>query len=436
MLQAAIPGSDWWFAAPEDKTWTNKSFQELQSIAAKGDAAGQYYLGRAYFFGQGQPRNAIEAFHWVHRAADQGYAQAQLLTSRFFYAGLGTNRNEGQGFAWAVRGAAQTNADALALLGLAYAGGEGTPRDALKARESFERAVAAGSKIAGKWLADFYIKGEAQTARRTNYAAALYWYECAASNGIASAGYQAAEMYQQGLGTPPDDERAIAWVRRMADQEGAPYILEKLAEFYSNGLAEPRHADETPIVLLRRAAARRAAMFYKTDELSRLECWALIHSCQNVWNRCRFGVGTSRDYIAAAQWMWQAWRVEARYSAGGTRSLLGVTECPFNAILKGEVLPLTSDERLWQEAVRLTYQALEQQSAEALHRIAEHYRDGSVLSPQEPARSWAWFHRAAELGYEPAKEDLQKLENTLVAHELAKAKTYWIPPRRSGQFEP
>src|SRR4051812_35292211 len=90
---AAIPGHEWWFAGPADAAWTNKTFAEIQAAAERNDAAGQYYLGYMFFFGQGCTQEVNKAFLWIHRSAEKGDAQAQLLTARFFFAGLGINRN-------------------------------------------------------------------------------------------------------------------------------------------------------------------------------------------------------------------------------------------------------------------------------------------------------------------------------------------------------
>ncbi len=97
-------------------------------------------------------------------------------------------------------------------------------------------------------------------------------------------------------------------------------------------------------------------------------------------------------------------------------------------ILKGKVPALTTDERLWQQAVHLVHEALDEGRAEAWHRIGENYRDGSTLTPRQPLFAWGWFARAAELGYPPARDALRTLETTFTGEELAKAKYFWVPP--------
>src|SRR3954471_10908969 len=59
------PGIDWWFSAPSDATWDKKPLNDIRAAAEQGDAAGQYYLGRSYFFGQGGKRDLTESFRWI-----------------------------------------------------------------------------------------------------------------------------------------------------------------------------------------------------------------------------------------------------------------------------------------------------------------------------------------------------------------------------------
>lgn len=52
-------------------------FQVQQSLASKGDARAQYYLGEMYEQGLGTTQNFDEAFKWYAKAADQGDALAK-----------------------------------------------------------------------------------------------------------------------------------------------------------------------------------------------------------------------------------------------------------------------------------------------------------------------------------------------------------------------
>jgi len=442
---ASLPGASaspgWWWGAEADAAWTNKPLEEIRTAAERGDRAALYYLGRASFVGQGCPRDLNQAFAWTLRSAEQGYAQAQFAAGRFYYGGVTLARDYSQGFAWVSRAANQGLPDAMGLLGRANEFGEGTPRNASNALAWFQRAIEAGSRQALTWLGEFYLRGEAGTARRTNYTEALRWFERAATNGVMPAAVSRADMYSKGLGTPPDFARAVHWARHAADA-GSPDALELLAGWYANGSVEPRAGRDTPIWLYRRAAAIRTfeARQAGPESWDLVPSFALLSDCRALWNRYRFGVGTPQDYLAAAEWMWVAYQEDRHRLAAGQSSITGDKQGapnPLESIIKGEMppdelvkgkLPHTAEERRWQQAVKLVHEALDQAQPAAWHRIGECYRDGSIFSPKDPLLAWSWLARARELGYAPAEEALKRLEATFTTEELAQAKRYWVPP--------
>lgn len=430
---ASVAAALWWWPSNTDVSWTNKSLEDIRVAAERGDATAEYYLGRASFIGQGCSRDLGQALAWIQRSAEHGDAQGQFALGRFHYAGIGTTRNPAEGFAWVERAAKQDHADAIALLGRAYEYGDGTRRDAQRAFSLLQRGVDAGSRIAPKWMGEFYLRGQAGTARRTNYLEALRWFERAGSNGVVSAALEAADLLTKGMGTPADPARAVFWLRFAVDQnheEG----LEELARAYAIGVAEPRSPAEMPIHLFRRAAEIRVTEFNDAGP----EWWSakpsayLTSDCRELWNRYRFGVGTPRDYVAAAQWMWQAFQEDCRRVAGGRVGRNRIDReapNPFDAILSPtNRVRLTIEERRWREAVQLINEALAHSQPAAWHRIGESYRDGSKLTPSDPVLAWGWFARAAELGHPSAREAQVRLEGKLDAIELARAKQHWIPP--------
>jgi TPR repeat protein len=245
------------------------------------------------------------------------------------------------------------------------------------------------------------------------------------------AAIQAADLCANGHGTPPDLQRALFWVQAAADRF-SPDGFERLQGFYASGLAEQRNLDENPTWLRRQAAVRRAVVFNQngTASFDLSSSWALVEDCEDLWNRYRFGIGTPPDYIAAAEWMWQAFQVDLSFVATGQGSLSGGNRAihPFDAILNDSAMPSTADERLWRQAVRVVHEALDLRRPEAWHRIGESYRDGSALTPRQRFYAWSWFARAAEMGHSPARNALKELEAKFTATELAEAKLYWVPP--------
>lgn len=432
-LGAAVPVLRWWWRVPADVDWTNRPLETVKAEAAKGDATAQYYLGRACYLGQGQDRDLAQAVAWVRRAADQGHAQAQFALARFHWDGIAVPPNPAEAVRWLARAADQGHANALGLLGRANEYGEGTARNAPQALEYYQRAIAAGSREAQLWLGEFYLRGEARTARRTNFTAALSWFERAASNRLAVAALHAATMYGRGQGAPPDLQRALAFTRLAADL-GNVDGLDRLADYYAGGLAEPRGPEEAPIRLLRKAAILRTleSRANGVTALSPPLSSAMVGSCEKLWNRYRFGVGTPRDYVATAQWMWLAGEENKRRAQAQSQSPTPPApgQTPLTRILNNDPPPSSDEERRWQQAARLVTEALELNQPEASRRIAEDYRDGSPLTPVDTTAARAWFERAAQLGSASAATALKALEQTFSPDELAQAKHFWVPPPR------
>jgi TPR repeat protein len=427
----AVHAVSWWIENQHDAQWTNKPLAEISSEAQGTNAWAKFYFARACFYGSGRARDVQEAFTWLQRAAEQGLPDAQYMLSRFYMSGTGTAADQFSGVKWAERAASAGHADALAILGDAYGSGSGAPFDVAKARDYFQRAFNAGSVWALDWYGHFVMNGENRTARTTNYVLALQCFERAASNGLNHSASHLVDFYRKGLGAPPNDERALFWARRGADQNDLE-MMEKLSALYNEGFAEPRNDADSSIELLRRAAGGRASIFEKQGGRykSRRDLNTLGYDASELCRRYRFGLGTPRDYISFAQWLFVLkrtgeWDAEMR----GATSNASKTQPPhiFVRILEGKV-PVTSpeDERI-RDAVALVNQALQLSDANASRKIGEMYRKGSVLTPESPSLAWLWFNRAADLKDTTAATELRELEAGFSAEQLAKLRDRYLP---------
>ena len=101
------------------------ALQNARSRAAKGDAASEALLGRAYYEGVGVPRNWATALTWLNQAV------------------------------------AQNSADAMFILGLMYEYGRGVNQDVPKAQALFDRAAALGQRYAEMEAAGMRMEGAA-----------------------------------------------------------------------------------------------------------------------------------------------------------------------------------------------------------------------------------------------------------------------------------
>jgi len=224
-----------------------------------GDADAQRNLGWIYANGHGIEQNDTEAVVWFRKAADCGMRDAQFNLGLMYDEGRGVKRDYSQAAVWYRKAADQGFADAQFNLGLMYEEGRGVEHDASKAAEWYRLAAEQGDAEAQYNLGNAYVNGlgvvvdenEAmkwfQKAEANGYDAARDKLEALrrlaeiresekaviseivskAESGSVDAQILLAQMYEEGKGVMKDQENALRWYRRAADQghDGAKQIL-------------------------------------------------------------------------------------------------------------------------------------------------------------------------------------------------------------------
>src|SRR5437773_2090980 len=69
-------------------------FGKTKAAAEKGDAEGEFLFGKAYFKGEGVPKDFEKAAELYGKAAEQGNAKAQYAVGFLYALGEGVNRDE------------------------------------------------------------------------------------------------------------------------------------------------------------------------------------------------------------------------------------------------------------------------------------------------------------------------------------------------------
>ncbi len=93
---------------------------ELRQKAEQGDASEQYYLGLAYYSGDGVPQDHKEAVKWFRLSAEQGDAVAQNFLGLTYDLGNGVPQDYKEAVKWYRLAAEQGVAEAQLILGPAY----------------------------------------------------------------------------------------------------------------------------------------------------------------------------------------------------------------------------------------------------------------------------------------------------------------------------
>ena len=89
----------------------SNSFNEIETLALKGDASGQINLGLMYVNGQGVAQNYAKAFEWFSKAAAQGDASAQYNLGVMYANGQGIARNPALANEWYLKAANRGSRD-------------------------------------------------------------------------------------------------------------------------------------------------------------------------------------------------------------------------------------------------------------------------------------------------------------------------------------
>lgn len=233
---------------------TDKKLETVKYVRAqadKGRAAAQEALGQFYRKGlYGVPKDLDTAFFWIEKAANDGNAQAQYKLGFAKKIGIDIPKDKEGAVEWLRKSARQGNMNGQYWLGEAYKDGDGVIKSEAIAAEWFKLAYKSGYKSAALQLLFLYYNPE---SRLHNYDKARKWAEqmVADNNSAVGHGY-IAEMYALGRGYPKSDERAFEHYQIAAKGKYSKAQYE-LALMYLEGRG---HAPdrEKAIALLKKAA--------------------------------------------------------------------------------------------------------------------------------------------------------------------------------------
>lgn len=76
------------------------AFECFKSVAARGHAEAQYYLGEYYLKGTGTEKNEAEGFRFMKLAADQGIPHASYGVGSMYLLGVGVTANRESGIGY------------------------------------------------------------------------------------------------------------------------------------------------------------------------------------------------------------------------------------------------------------------------------------------------------------------------------------------------
>jgi TPR repeat protein len=195
---------------------------ELKSSAASGDAQAQFALGRAYFRGEGAPKDDQQAFAWIEKSAEQGNPDAMTSMGFFYAQGITVPANEEKAVAWFRKGAEAGCGKSMLNLGLTLRQAKTMERNHEESVQWLDRAAASGDPDATRTVGQLYFMGDAlmMPEREKAYPLVLK----AAEAGDPECQNVMGLICLEGLGPEAnhkDLEKALHWFRLSAEQGNA-----------------------------------------------------------------------------------------------------------------------------------------------------------------------------------------------------------------------
>lgn len=196
---------------------------ELLKLAQDDDVQAQNALGNAFKFGHGVERNLEHAVFWYTKAATAGHKGALTNLGNMYLGGLGVAQDPVKAVELYEQAALQDEQMALCMLAKIYVEGKFVERNPEKAFEYVVRAVNAPTSLVMKeGVGEVNPKlGEAEFMLAAMYADGLgtapdaelflKYLKLAAGHGFVPACNHLAEMYEKGDGVAQDSEQARIW---------------------------------------------------------------------------------------------------------------------------------------------------------------------------------------------------------------------------------
>lgn len=212
------------------------SIQWWKKAGERGALTAQFILAKLY--SEGESPDYEQAYEWYLKAAEKGFALALLEVGNYCCTGTGCKLDAKAGREWFMKAALQTPEEALKIVS------EGQENDLYKA--SLKAQSAARHALGMMFLNG--IGGDKDEEQ------ALMWIKRSAEDGYAPAQAAYAYLLMQGLcGLEIDQEQALKWAKLGAEQNN-PDALLLMSNMCFAGIGGTPPDNELGMMYLRRAA--------------------------------------------------------------------------------------------------------------------------------------------------------------------------------------
>jgi TPR repeat protein len=213
------------FSVLPEVSWAEEKVTDWKIVEAKaadGDSMAQFELGRAYFRGEGVPKDEQKALAWTEKSAQQGNADAMTNLGYFYAQGIGVEKSEANAVEWFRKGAEAGSSKSQLNLGLMLRQGKSIERNHDESIRWLDKAAASGDPDAVATVGQLYFLGDALMMPDSEKAYPLLL--LAAEAGNPACQNKMGLICREGIGPEvrhKDRNQALHWFRRAAEQGDA-----------------------------------------------------------------------------------------------------------------------------------------------------------------------------------------------------------------------
>lgn len=257
--------------------------REFQIGAEKEDPKSMYEYSK-WLLNQKDPSQQQEGYNLARKVAFTDYAPGQALYGTLLYE-KGDYQNA---LSWFEKGMLQGNPECEYYIGMMRIQGNGILRNPAQGVENLKKAADNDNHLAQFELGKIYLNGEPSAGIEKNFNLAFHYISKAAGANMLEAQYIQATMYDQGLGVPKDNVKAITLYKLAAEHDHIK-AQSKLGEIYVKTGNSPDVREEG-IEWLKKAIEEHDSADAKNS---------LAYAYEN-------GLGVKQDYGKAYQWYKEA----------------------------------------------------------------------------------------------------------------------------------
>ena len=205
------------------------------SKAEYGDPKYQFYLAKAYSFGDGIDKDLKKSLYWYEQSSDQNYPLSKNNLALMYENGQEVDQNFNKAFDLVCNAAIQGVPVSQFNVGRYYQHGVGVDKDIDYASLWHQKAIENGSLASIYHLGVIYFHGGNKVIKDDYKAFNLI--KQAADNGLKMSFYDIGLMYYNGWGTNKDIGKSINWFQKGVDIDIVDSAV-MLSLIYWNGSGE------------------------------------------------------------------------------------------------------------------------------------------------------------------------------------------------------